>query len=108
MIGEWLNENTITGMASHRVCRKAEADGTCGGVEDAAGPVRHQVQGQQRQGDDERVDQQAHDLDRGLLAAAHDRQQAEDQHERQDRPRRRRDVQLVLHEAADGVGQATL
>jgi hypothetical protein len=52
--------------------------------------VRHQVQGQQRQGDDERVDQQAHDLDRGLLAAAHDRQQAEDQHERQDRPRRRR------------------
>ncbi|MNP87154.1 hypothetical protein D3C76_1878570 [compost metagenome] len=28
MIGEWLNENTITGMASHRVCRKAEAGGT--------------------------------------------------------------------------------
>ncbi|MNJ71272.1 hypothetical protein D3C77_677950 [compost metagenome] len=27
MIGEWLNENTITGMASHKVCRNADPDG---------------------------------------------------------------------------------
>ncbi|MNH42128.1 hypothetical protein D3C79_1037690 [compost metagenome] len=29
MIGEWLNENTITGIASHTVCRNAEPDGNC-------------------------------------------------------------------------------
>ncbi len=28
MIGEWLKENTITGIASHRVCRKAEPVGS--------------------------------------------------------------------------------
>ncbi|MNP05625.1 hypothetical protein D3C76_975800 [compost metagenome] len=67
--------------------------------------MRHQVQAQQCQGDDERVDQQAHDLDRGLLTATHNGQQAEDQHERQQRPWRRRHVQLVLHEAGNGVGQ---
>ncbi|MCY1451507.1 hypothetical protein D9M71_683770 [compost metagenome] len=28
MIGEWLNENTITGIASHRVCNSADGAGT--------------------------------------------------------------------------------
>ncbi|MCY1426785.1 hypothetical protein D9M71_426140 [compost metagenome] len=28
MIGEWLNENTITGIASHRVCNNADGSGT--------------------------------------------------------------------------------
>ncbi|MNE23225.1 hypothetical protein D3C80_1164700 [compost metagenome] len=74
-------------------------------AEDAAVPVRNQEHRQERQGDDERIDQPAHDLDRGLFATAHDGQQAEDQHKGQYRARWRLDVQLVLHEAADGVGQ---
>ncbi|MNY64232.1 hypothetical protein D3C86_2013090 [compost metagenome] len=28
MIGEWLNENTITGIASHRVCSNADGSGS--------------------------------------------------------------------------------
>ena len=27
MIGEWLNENTITGIASHKVCSNADGAG---------------------------------------------------------------------------------
>ncbi|MNP87283.1 hypothetical protein D3C76_1880710 [compost metagenome] len=45
-----------------------------GGAEDTAAPVRNQEHGQKGQSDDERVDQQAHDLDDDLLAAAHNGQ----------------------------------
>ncbi|MNJ55964.1 hypothetical protein D3C77_514900 [compost metagenome] len=76
-----------------------------GSGENTAAPVRNQEHRQERQGHDERVYQQAHDLDRGLLAAAHNGQQAENQHERQHGARWRLDVQLVFHEAADRVGQ---
>ncbi|MCY1456068.1 hypothetical protein D9M71_732630 [compost metagenome] len=67
--------------------------------------MRNQVHRQKQQRDDERVDHQAHGLDDHLLAAAHHGQQAEDQHERQDRTRWRHDVQLMFEEAAHGVGQ---
>ncbi|MNY56416.1 hypothetical protein D3C86_1924970 [compost metagenome] len=32
MIGEWLNENTITGIASHKVCNNAEGSGSVDAV----------------------------------------------------------------------------
>ncbi|MNU98394.1 hypothetical protein D3C71_884990 [compost metagenome] len=67
--------------------------------------MRNQVHRQEQQRDDERIDHQAHGLDDQLLTATHHRQQAEDQHQRQHGARWRRDVQLMLEEAAHGVGQ---
>jgi len=67
--------------------------------------MRDQVHRKEQQGDDKRVHHHAHGLDDHLFAATHHRQQAEDQHKRQQRPWRRHDVQLVLHKAADRVGQ---
>ncbi|MNN15584.1 hypothetical protein D3C81_1286930 [compost metagenome] len=73
--------------------------------EERAVPVGDQAQGQQQQRGHKGVDQQAHDLDDDALAAAHHDHQATDQQQRQQGSRWRGHVQLVLHEAAQGIGQ---
>ncbi len=78
------------------------------GFQRCAVPLWDQVASQYHQSNNEREDQYAHCFHNHLLTEANDGHHAHDQDQRQNRTRRRRHVQLVHHEAFNGVGDATL
>ena len=82
-------------------CRRA-AQGQ--GFQRCAVPLWDQVAGQQHQCGHKREHQHAHRFHNHLLTEAHDGHHADNQDQRQDGTRWRRHVQLVQHEAFNGVG----
>ncbi len=108
MIGEWLNENTITGIASHRVIHRPfpVADAVSRDSVSSAAPFHCgiRVQSQQHQYANKREYQNTHRFNDHLLTEANDGHHTHDQDQRQNRTRRWRHTQLVRHEAFNGIG----
>ncbi len=92
MIGEWF-ENTITGIASHRVMLVADATATA-----FAGSGTEPATGQQT------GIQNTHRFNDHLLTEANDGHHTHDQDQRQNRTRRWCHTQLVRHEAFNCIG----